>query len=397
VLELKKPIALLPGPSTAPRGRSTVAHCRSAHMNMVHVGALVLHCCVASAVRMGLPGPPGLGAARSAGPRLAGPGAAELEDLPTLRVDWSFLDAAFLITVPNVDGSNPRLPRAMSVLEQVGLSDLVEVREFERDDEDRVRGCYTSHVAVLEEAQQRFSGRTKLNVLVLEDNIAVSPRIEQETLNAVEAFCGADGAAERRDMVHLAYIMYVPGLSVEASPSNERIVRLRCSPDSVLGTTAYIVTRSGLDGILAEHAVAGYVDAIPNVCARLFADSRYAAFPMPFHRAASVKSLVNGQLDSLRSILFLPQVFTVWERLLVGSRLNTNLLFPALCLGLLLGAIGGITELIDALGANARGESVPLLMPLLSAAVALSCLAVLGYGLALAPKPQPAAADTSKP
>ena len=45
----------------------------------------------------------------------------------------------------------------------------------------------------------------------------------------------------------------------------------------------------------------GYVDAIPNVMARLFPDSRFAAYPMPFHRAAAVKSLVNGQLDSLRA------------------------------------------------------------------------------------------------
>ena len=48
-------------------------------------------------------------------------------------------------------------------------------------------------------------------------------------------------------MVHLAYIMYVPGLSVErlslgGAPS-EHIVRLQCNADSVLGTTAYIISR----------------------------------------------------------------------------------------------------------------------------------------------------------
>ena len=68
----------------------------------------------------------------------------------------------------------------------------------------------------------------------------------------------------------------------------------------------------------------GYVDAIPNVMARLFPDSRFAAYPMPFHRAAAVKSLVNGQLDSLRALLFKPEVYTWWERLLVGTGLSTN-------------------------------------------------------------------------
>ena len=32
---------------------------------------------------------------------------------------------------------------------------------------------------------------------------------------------------------------------------------------------------------------------------------------MPFHRAALVKSLVNSQLDSLRSLIFRPQVIII--------------------------------------------------------------------------------------
>jgi len=194
--------------------------------------------------------------------------------------------------------------------------------------------------------------------------------------------------------VHLAYIMYVPGLSVEgiggeADPWDGRIVRLRCNADSVLGTTAYVISRSGLDAVLAEHRRVGYVDAIPNVMARLFPSSRYAAFPMPLHRAASVKSLVNGQLDQLRSLIFRPQIFTIWERLLVSTGLSTNVLFPALCLALLIGALAGGGEASSAIAAAARGEDVSLILPLLSATVSIACLAVIAYGLALAPKPQP--------
>ena len=231
-------------------------------------------------------------------------------------VDWSFIDAAFLITCPQADGSNPRLERAWRQLEAVGLDARTEVREFGTDDDDRIRGCYTSHIAVLEEAAQRFAGRDELNILVLEDNLAISPRICQPTLDGVRDFLatGAGGRADglQADMVHLAYIMYVPGLSTTRLASEEHIVRLNCNADSVLGTTAYIISRAGLDTLLAEHRAKGYRDpdrdAIPNLMARLFPSSRYAAFPMPLHRAATVKSLVNGQLDALRALIFQPQV-----------------------------------------------------------------------------------------
>jgi len=191
-------------------------------------------------------------------------------------------------------------------------------------------------------------------------------------------------------MVHLAYIMYVPGLAVESLPEREHIVRLRCNADSVLGTTAYVISRTGLDTLLAEHRRTGYVDAIPNMMARLFPDTRFAAYPMPLHRAAKVKSLVNGQLDALRSLIFQPQVYTQWERALVATGLSTNVLFPALCVALLLGATLGLRETADAVLAAARGEAVNLVLPVLSAILSGACLVVLGYGLALAPKPQTA-------
>ena len=61
---------------------------------------------------------------------------------------------------------------------------------------------------------------------------------------------GGSGGAVSRDMVHLAYIMYVPGLSVEKMPVEQDIVRLKCNADSVLGTTAYVISRSGLDTLI---------------------------------------------------------------------------------------------------------------------------------------------------
>jgi len=316
--------------------------------------------------------------------------ASDLEGLP--RLDWSCIDAAYVITCPDADGTNSRLERAQEMLEAIGLNERTEVRTFERDDEDRVRGCYTSHIEVMREAARRFPGDAPCNILVLEDNLAISPRISQPVLDNIASFIdgGASGDFAAADLMHLAYIMYVPGLSVERLPEEEHIVRLTCDADSVLGTTAYIATRSGLTAILAEHDRKGYVDAIPNVMARLFPSSRYAAFPMPLHRAATIKSLVNSQLDQLRALLFQPQVYTVWERLLVSTGLSTNILFPALLLAVLLGALAGGSEVVSSIGAMSRGEDVNMLLPLIGATLSLAGLAVIGYGLALAPKPQTA-------
>lgn len=124
----------------------------------------------------------------------------------------------------------------MEQLNAIGLSSRTEVREFEVDDSDRVRGCYASHISVLQEAARRFPDGSPCNVLVLEDNLSISPRISQATLNAVDTFIKEGvktGGAEQADLLHLAYIMYVPGLSVERLPDEEHIVRLQCDVDSV--------------------------------------------------------------------------------------------------------------------------------------------------------------------
>ena len=171
--------------------------------------------------------------------------------------DWSFLDAAYLITCPDDDGSNPRLDRVLPLLRQVGLGDLVEVRSFERDDADRIRGCYSSHISVLQEAQRRVEGKRECNILVLEDNIDVSPRLSSDTLAAVREYVTDPAAGEPRsrcvslrcipprrsppppprrqgprDMVHLAYIMYVPGLRVQRAATAKATVRSLVQPFS---------------------------------------------------------------------------------------------------------------------------------------------------------------------
>ena len=59
-------------------------------------------------------------------------------------------------------------------------------------------------------------------------------------------------------------------------------------PAQVLGTTAYIITRSGLGAVLAEHERNGYAPgvAIPNVMAKLFPGTR-----VPSRRSISATDL----------------------------------------------------------------------------------------------------------
>ena len=85
------------------------------------------------------------------------PAGGALSELPS--VDWSFIDAAYVITCPQPDGQNPRLDTAWKQLEAVGLASRTEVCEFGTDDEDRIRGCYTSHITVLEKAAQSSRAR----------------------------------------------------------------------------------------------------------------------------------------------------------------------------------------------------------------------------------------------
>ena len=80
---------------------------------------------------------------------------------------------------------NERLQRTKSELEKANLWKRVKVRSFQTDDEDRVRGCYSSHIAVLNEIQSSFRGRSNYSVLVLEDNLEVTQGMSDLTVAAV--------------------------------------------------------------------------------------------------------------------------------------------------------------------------------------------------------------------
>jgi len=256
------------------------------------------------------------------------------------NLDWSFSDDVFLITT-NAKGE--RLQRTMQELDKVGLgSSRVKIRAFKADDEDRVRGCYTSHIAVLEEVEKSFAKLRKndYTVMILEDNLEVTKRFESDSssLSSVGDFVRSKKGGY--DVFHLGYMMYVPGLQIVKSLEDEGIVKLLSGPQTSVGTSAYCISKSGVDAVLDFHRKFGYQnDAIPNIMAQLFPKSRFAVYPMIFHRAAKVGSLVNPQLDDFRKIMFSPLMYTTWESLMFSTGLPTNKLFPTILVSLLTSTI----------------------------------------------------------
>lgn len=261
-----------------------------------------------------------------------------------LKTNWDFLDGIYLITT---EGGDERVSRTKEQLEKVGMWGKVQVRTFQTDDEDRVRGCYTSHIKVLTDVKKTMQGRDEYKVLILEDNLETTARMSPGTVDNVAEFLGKASSGDGGwDVFHLAYMMYVPGLFLKSGQS-ENVVQMYTDASSAVGTSAYIISKRGVDRMLENNAVAGYQDAIPNVMSRLFPASRFAAYPMVFHRAGKTKSLVNPQLDDFRKVMFTPAMYTNWEKLMVGTGLQNNQLFPGLMITLLFSVLASAITAIN--------------------------------------------------
>jgi GR25 family glycosyltransferase involved in LPS biosynthesis len=221
-------------------------------------------------------------------------------------------------------------------LKRVGLDKKVNVRVFKPDDEDRVRGCYTSHMAIMQEIQKKYKNKKNYKVLILEDNLEITLRMNPNVVDSISEFLEQK---EDWDIFHLAYMMYVPGLNLNKLKNEDHIVQMFSDPGSSIGTTAYIISKSGVDSMIEYNKKNGYKEAIPNVMAASFPSSRYASYPMLFHRASKIGSLVNPQLDSFRKVMFNPLLYTLWETLMVSTGLQNNQLFPAITLGLFISTI----------------------------------------------------------
>ena len=310
-------------------------------------------------------------------------------------LDWNdIIDACYLITCPNADKDGARLKKSIEVLQEVNLlnSDIPTViKKFDTDDEDRIRGCYTSHIAVLNEAYKSLKKKKTgtCNILVMEDNVALTENVDLTQVISQIASFNDDSLF---DVLHLAYICYVPNLKVSKTDISN-VVKLSSGVGSSLGTTAYIISLKGIEAVLKEDNDRGYYyrgRAIPDVMAELFPQSRYASYPVPFHRASKVKSLVNPQLDSLREVLFEPAIVLKVQSVLAETGLSTNALLP-ITISLLIGLSGtSLRVSLDAAVQIFQTGSYDgfVLFPIVSSLVSLFSLVIIGQGAALAPKPQ---------
>jgi hypothetical protein len=335
-----------------------------------------------------------------------------------LLLDWSFLDGVYLIHCPNGDVDGIRLSSTTKILKYVNLLENVSIKEFETDDENRVRGCYNSHLTVYREVLRKDNNddinnkKTKTglfnlkslfptnsrglsnnrNVLILEDNLALNGKvISQQTLDSIAAFLQSN--QDTWDVMHLAYIPYVPDLQISKINHHHKmdIVKLSTGIGSALGTTAYIINTAAMKRLVQEDDWNGgfHQLPIPDVMAKLFGESRYASNPTLFVRAPTTKSLVNPQLDDLREILFQPVVTDFAQRLLVATGLSTNALLPMVVLALLTTSIASIQTSVDSVIHYWSTGSLdgPWIVPLLSVPLSLCSLALIVQGAILAPKP----------
>jgi GR25 family glycosyltransferase involved in LPS biosynthesis len=325
-------------------------------------------------------------------------------------LDWSFLDGVYLITCPNADPDGERVENAKEILDSVGLLDRLEVKEFDTDDEDRIRGCYTSHISVMKDIvgqSSKTSSKSKnpfddffgafipkggpkseernFNALILEDNLALNGKqLKQAMLDSIVQYSRSD---HEWDMIHLAYIPYVPDLKVSRT-NNQDIVKLSCGVGSALGTTAYVINSKAMRTVLKDDREnGGFYLPIPDVMAKLFPETRYAVDPTIFVRAPDTKSLVNPQLDDLRSLLFQPVVATFVQRLLISTGLTTNALLPITIVLLLLASAASAVVTFDSFWSLLTTGSFegPIFLPLLSASFSLFSLAIIVKGVMLAP------------
>mmetsp|Transcript_10226 Transcript_10226/g.10297 ORF Transcript_10226/g.10297 Transcript_10226/m.10297 type:complete len:323 (-) Transcript_10226:51-1019(-) len=241
--------------------------------------------------------------------------------------DWSFIDKVCIITTTKSDPL--RLERTTKELKKIGLIEKAKIYTFKPDDEDRIRGCYTSHISVLKDASKSLKSKDG-KILILEDNLEITDGFNPSTVNEIKEFLSQ---IKSWDIFQLGYMAYVPNLQMNKLPFQRgNIVLLKSDENAALGTSAYIISKSGANKILSYDSKNGYNKPIPNIISLLFKDERYAAYPMLFHRAPSVKSLVNPKLDDFRKLMFNPLVRSSWEKLLYTTGLTTNTLFQGVCL-----------------------------------------------------------------
>ena len=115
---------------------------------------------------------------------------------------------------------------------------------------------------------------------------------------------------------------------------------------------------------------------------------------VPFIRNVDIKSLVNPQLDTLRTLLFIPSIYSLFENALVFTELSTNTLLPIFVASLGLLSVYSIGYSVDSVRLLLNGGLGELsfgnvLLSLIFGGISIISLGVIAVGIALAPKPSP--------
>ena len=212
----------------------------------------------------------------------------------------------------------------------------MKVREFEVDSVDKVRGCYNSHLKIYKEISKsiKYKNNKNYKALILEDNLELTNQNQNyKILNNISLFFQNydlikqnnkqnNEISESWDIFHLAYMMYVPGLNLQklsqevtTASWRKSIVQMISYGKASVGTSSYIISSKAINTIIQNDKTKGYYEAIPNIMGELFPLSRFACYPMIFHRSSVINSIVNPPLDSFRKIMFNPIMYTNWEKL----------------------------------------------------------------------------------
>mmetsp|Transcript_406 Transcript_406/g.1129 ORF Transcript_406/g.1129 Transcript_406/m.1129 type:complete len:312 (+) Transcript_406:46-981(+) len=201
---------------------------------------------------------------------------------------------------------------------------------FERDYENGARGCYTSHITILQE----MLAKDLPWAVIFEDNLAIlSHEGLRQALQSVDAWTRRTSGWS---VLHLSLVHSAASLrlcSQETFTPEACVLRVeRTAPDWYgpvrvdqapgLGTTAYVISQDAVKCLLEADAKQGYVQPIDDLLTALFSRT-YAVFPAPVHRSRA-PSLINSDQELFRSIMYDPRVFQAVERLLVWTGFSSS-------------------------------------------------------------------------
>ena len=101
----------------------------------------------------------------------------------------------------------------------------------------------------MQEIEKKMGKKKDYKVLILEDNLETTAGMSNGVLESIANFIEMK---ENWDVFHLAYMMYVPGLSLNKQ-KEKNVVQMKASQQSAVGTSAYMVSKSGVNKMLADY------------------------------------------------------------------------------------------------------------------------------------------------